>query len=285
MNNIIIMLKGAALGIAFVVPGFSGGTMAVILKIYDKLLNAISLNVKKLKDNFVFLLVLVIGMMIGIFATSFGLSWLFEHYPAATKLTLVGIVIGSLPMIWKECTAQQKFRPVSLIPLILAFGIMIMMFLLENSDKTNTVQTELNAGLAVKLFFGGIISAVSMVIPGISGSLMLTIMGLYETATTAVKELNIALIIPIGAGAVVGILTGAKIISILLNKFRQGTYAVIIGLIVGSLLTIFPRNFSFDKEGIIGVVLLVIGAAIPIVFEKIPSGNKSSDKITSQKND
>ena len=222
MKNFITALKGAALGTAFVIPGFSGGTMAVILKIYDRLLDAISLNIEKLKKNFGFILFLVIGMAAGVFATAVGLSWLFENHPVPTALTLTGIVVGSLPMIWKECTSESKFKPLNIIPFLIAFAVMVVMFFIENADTAEAaVQTDFSFVLALKLAAGGFIAAISMVIPGISGSLMLTIMGMYETSITAVKDLNIALIAPVGIGAVVGILSGAKIISLLLKKFRQ----------------------------------------------------------------
>ncbi|MDO5148205.1 MAG: DUF368 domain-containing protein [Oscillospiraceae bacterium] len=278
MKNFITALKGAALGTAFVIPGFSGGTMAVILKIYDRLLDAISLSIEKLKKNFGFILFLVIGMAAGVFATAVGLSWLFENHPVPTALTLTGIVIGSLPMIWKECTSESKFKPVNIIPFLIAFAVMIVMFLIENNGTAeNAVQTDFSLILALKLAAGGFIAAISMVIPGISGSLMLTIMGMYETSITAVKDLNIALIAPIGIGAVAGILSGAKIISLLLKKFRQSTYSVIIGLIVGSLLTIFPSDFSLNAEGIIGIVLGIVGFIIPILFDKM-SAKKETEK-------
>ena len=278
MKNFITALKGAALGTAFVIPGFSGGTMAVILKIYDRLLDAISLNIEKLKKNFGFILFLVIGMAAGVFATAVGLSWLFENHPVPTALTLTGIVVGSLPMIWKECTSESKFKPLNIIPFLIAFAVMAVMFFIENADTAETaVQTDFSFVLALKLAAGGFIAAISMVIPGISGSLMLTIMGMYETSITAVKDLNIALIAPVGIGAVVGILSGAKIISLLLKKFRQSTYSVIIGLIVGSLLTIFPSDFSFNSEGIIGIVLGIIGFIIPILFDRM-SAKKETEK-------
>ena len=278
MKNFITALKGAALGTAFVIPGFSGGTMAVILKIYDRLLDAISLSIEKLKKNFGFILFLVIGMAAGVFATAVGLSWLFENHPVPTALTLTGIVVGSLPMIWKECTSESKFKPLNIIPFLIAFAVMVVMFFIENADTAEAaVQTDFSFVLALKLAAGGFIAAISMVIPGISGSLMLTIMGMYETSITAVKDLNIALIAPVGIGAVVGILSGAKIISLLLKKFRQSTYSVIIGLIVGSLLTIFPSDFSFNSEGIIGIVLGIIGFIIPILFDKM-SAKKETEK-------
>ncbi len=277
MKNIITVLKGAALGMAFVIPGFSGGTMAVILKIYDQLLNAISLSIAKLKKNIFFLIFLGIGMVAGVFATAVGLSWLFDNHPVPTSLALTGIVVGSLPAIWKECTSEKKFNPVNIIPFVLAFAVMVVMFFFENAEMAEkAAQTEFSPALAVKLAAGGFVAAVSMVIPGLSGSLMLTIMGMYETTIGAVKDLNFALIIPVGVGAVIGILSGAKIISVLLRKFRQGTYAVIIGLIVGSLLTIFPSDFRADAEGITGIVLAVIGFIIPILFEKLPADKSRS---------
>ena len=107
---------------------------------------------------------------------------------------------------------------------------------------------------------------------------MLTIMGMYETTITAVKDLNIALIAPIGIGAVIGILTGAKVISILLKKFKQGTYAVILGLIAGSVLTIFPSDFRLNADGIIGIILAIIGFIIPVLFDRISSGKETEKK-------
>ncbi|MBP1565937.1 MAG: DUF368 domain-containing protein [Oscillospiraceae bacterium] len=278
MKNVITVIKGMALGMAFVIPGFSGGTMAVILKIYNQLLNAISLNIEKLKKNIGFLLTLGVGLLLGIFGTSVILSSLFENFPVPTKLTLVGIVLGSLPMIWKEGTSERSFKPVNIIPFLLAFGVMVIMFFLENADAAQVaIETEFSMGLAVKLFFGGIVAALSMIIPGISGSLMLTIMGLYETAITAIKDLNIALIIPVGLGAVIGVLAGAKLISVLLSKFKQGTYAIIIGLIVGSLLTIFPSDFSFNTQGIVGIILGIVGIFIPVFFEKVLAPKTSEE--------
>jgi len=275
MENLFTALKGIALGMAFVIPGFSGGTMAVILKIYDKLLDAISLNLKKLKKNLPFIIALGLGMAVGVFLTAVALKFLFENYPVATNLTLTGIVVGSLPMIWKECTSEAKFKPVNIIPFILALAVMVVMFFIKRSEPVEAVaQTEFSIGLALKLAAGGMIAAVSMVIPGISGSLMLTIMGLYETTITSVSDRNFALIIPIGIGAVIGVLAGAKIISILLGRFKQGTYAVIIGLIVGSLLTIFPSDFRFNTQGIVGIILGIIGFILPIAFDRIESKNK-----------
>lgn len=269
MDKIITALKGMALGVAFVIPGFSGGTMAVILKIYDKLLDAISLNIQKLKKNIGFLLALGVGILLSIFITSVVLTKLFDTFPVATKMTLVGIVIGSLPMIWKEATSESSFKPVNVIPFLLSLGVMIMMFIIDNSGTAESaVETKFNFVLALKLFAGGIVAAFSMIIPGISGSLMLTIMGIYETATEAISTLNFALIIPIGLGAVVGILAGAKLISMLLSKFRQGTYALILGLIVGSILAIFPAEFKFNAEGIISIILGIVGIFTPWLLEK-----------------
>ena len=133
MDKIITALKGMALGLAFVIPGFSGGTMAVILKIYDKLLDAISLNIQKLKKNIGFLLALGVGILLSIFITSVVLTKLFDNFPVATKMTLVGIVIGSLPMIWKEATSESSFKLVNIILFLLSLVVMIVMFIIYKS--------------------------------------------------------------------------------------------------------------------------------------------------------
>lgn len=268
MKHLFTSLKGIALGIAFVIPGFSGGTMAVILKIYDRLLDAISLNLKKIKKNIGFLLMLALGMVIGVLGASFGLSFLFEEYPVPTKIFLIGIIIGSMPMIWHECTKEEKLKPVNIIPFVVTMGIMVGMYFLYGAELTTSAQRDFSIVLAVKLILGGAVAAISMVIPGISGSLMMTVMGLYETLITAIKELNLPLLIPAGIGIVVGLLGGAKIISVLLKKFRQPTYTAIMGLVLGSIFTIFPQEFSLNFQGIISIPIFAVGVAIPLLFDR-----------------
>ena len=280
INSLLVILKGALLGIAFVIPGFSGGTMAVILKIYDKLIDIVSLNLKKIKENLkaniIFTALLAVGAIIGVLATSFGLSALFEHFPVPTGCFFAGVVIGSLKPLWKECAGKEKFRRINIIPLVAAAAFMVGMFIVDITlnGGSDTVQTSLTPVLAVKMFFGGIVAAVAMVVPGVSGSLMMTIMGLYQTLITAIKDFNIPILIFAGIGILVGLVGGARIIALLFKKARQATYAAIIGLIAGSVLSVFPfSSFALDMQGIIGIILIPVGIALPILCDRLsPEG-------------
>ena len=124
MNYILLALKGIAIGIANAVPGVSGGTIAVIVKIYDKMLEAITPNIKKLIKNLPFLMPVGVGMLIGVLAAAKLLGFLFDEYNVPTQMFFVGVVIGSMPMIYKECTGEKKLSAVCIAPF--AAGLLVM---------------------------------------------------------------------------------------------------------------------------------------------------------------
>ena len=262
-NWLILALKGAAVGIADAVPGVSGGTIAFILKIYDRLLDAIALHPKKLIKNLPFLIPLGIGVAAGVFCASKVLGFLFENHNVPTQMFFMGIIIGSLPTVYKECHSAGKFRPVHIIPFVLAFaGIILFNSLKEGSASAG------DSPVAIILMTAA--AAAAMIMPGLSGALVLKILGGYEGAITAVSELDIAALIFYAIGAAIGLLAAAKIISILLAKCKTGTYCAIIGLIVGSIPAIYPKGFSFgNAEGIISAVIFIAGIALPLAMEFI----------------
>lgn len=260
-NWIILALKGAAVGIADAVPGVSGGTIAFILKIYDRLLDAIDLNPKKLIKNLPFIIPLGIGIVIGIFCASRVLGFLFEYHNVPTQMFFMGIIIGSLPAVYRECRSAGKFRPVHILP----FGIALAGIVLFNSLKEGSAQT---GDSPVAIILMTVAAAAAMIMPGLSGALVLKILGGYEGAITAVSSLDIVTLLYYAIGAVIGLLGAAKVISILLARCKTGTYCAILGLIIGSLPAIYPKEFSLGSaDGIIAVFVFVAGAALPLVME------------------
>lgn len=262
----MLFLKGIVVGIANIIPGVSGGTMAVILGIYDELINAISLSIEKLKKNWKFILCIGAGMGVGILVLANILSFLFENYNVATQFFFIGLILGSLPLVWSITVSDRKFKPINVIPFILMLGVMIIMFIIKPAE--NAVQTVISVRLFIELVIAGFVGAVAMIIPGISGSFMIKVLGHYETMQKAISDLNIVILIPLAIGIVIGLLVGAKIISILLKKFKQGIYAGILGLIVGSVLVIYPQEFSFKADIIPAVIALAVGAVIPLLMSK-----------------
>ena len=272
MNYIILALKGIAIGIANAVPGVSGGTIAVITKIYDKLLAAITPNIKKLIKNLPFLIPVGIGMALGILIAARILGFLFEEYNVPTQLFFVGVVIGSIPMIYKECTSEKKLSVVCIAPFAAGLFVMAAMAFLSPAESSGSGSLDVVSG--IMLFISAVFSAAAMIIPGISGALIMKVFGAYDMIIAAVNALDFPVLLIFAAGAVVGIFAAAGIITSLLKKFRRGTYCLIGGLIIGSIPSIFPSNFTLDVQGIIGIVMLAVGIAVPMLTE-LPTKRKA----------
>lgn len=280
-DKLILALKGVAIGIGNAIPGVSGGTIAVVTKIYDKLIESIVPNIKKLIKNMPFLIPVGIGMAAGIFLTAVVLDYFFETYYVPTQLFFMGLIIGSVPTVYRECKKDSKrIRPVNLVPFFA--GAVFMIFLLFTGEGGSLFsESSALAFRDVALYaVMGFVAAVTMVIPGVSGSMVMKIFGAYDSIISAVADLNIPVIIAVGIGAVVGIFAAVRVIDIVLKKFHQGTYCLILGLIAGSLCHIYPADFRFNAHGIVGIILLLLGIAVPFLTE-LPSKikNSKSEKI------
>lgn len=286
MKHLLNILKGVVIGIANAIPGVSGGTMMVIMNVFDKLLGCVTLKVKVIKENLAFLITIFLGAGIGVLLSAKVLDVLFESEFASvpTQFFFMGVVIGSLPMIFREVTAKSKFKPINIIPLIIGTGLIVGVTLLTNVAGENEVAKELSPSMFVYLLLVAAVSAAAMLMPGLSGSLVMLILGAYETVITAVGELNILMLIPVALGVVIGLVVCAKLITICLKKFYQGTYCLILGLIVGSLYAIYPvGEFSLQGEkltqGLVSIGVLVVGIAIPLLMEMISKKYKAKDEI------
>ena len=268
MDFIRLIVIGVILGVANVIPGVSGGTLAVVFNIYDRLINVITLNVKKILSEWKFILPLVVGMGLGIILFSKAITFLFEHYPVQTNWFFIGIILGSIPMIAKRLMAASKASssdarkiPVSAIVCgVLALAVMAIMTYANVAESGAPIQTELTPVLAVKLFIGLACATIAMIIPGISGSFLMLVVGIYSTVIAAISDFNIPLLIPAVIGGVVGLLGGAKLVRFLMEKVPAQTYGAIMGLVLGSILVIFPGFGGFAT-----LVTSLLAAAVGFV--------------------
>lgn len=268
MQYIITFIKGIVIGIADAVPGVSGGTMAVVLKIYDQLLDVITLNLKKLKANWKFILPLGIGVVLGILVAAKALAFLFDQYSVPTNLFFMGVVLGSVPMIFREATAGTRFTTKNLLPVLVGIAVLVGVFLLNRTDDSASYYTTINPSLFGYLILVLAISTIAMIIPGISGSFMMMVFGVFQTIMHAINSMNFAILLPCVIGGLIGLFGGAKIISYLLKRYHNLVYLVILGMVLGSLYAIFPRGFSFNAQGIVGIGMFIVGVALPIVTDK-----------------
>ncbi len=273
MKYFINFLKGMIIGIANIIPGLSGGTMAISVGVYEKLINTIGNFFKKFKETFkenmIFLIPIGIGAVVGVVGFSKLLDFLLNNYKMPTQFAFIGLILGSFPLIFKNAN-KNGFKKSYLIPCVITLVIGLVLTILEKTGVTGaTVNSfDLNFVNIILLFFYGFIAAGTMVIPGLSGSFMLLLLGVYGAILSAVSSLNIPILIPFGIGVMAGILVCAKVIDLLLNKFYGHTYYAIIGFIIGALPAIYP-GFAFNLMGIISIITLILGFVASYMFSKL----------------
>jgi putative membrane protein len=269
-------VTGVIMGIATWVS-VGGGTIAIILKIYDDLLNAVTLNIKKLIKNMPLLLPVVGGMVVGIAIAAVIISnFLDIYFPVQTKMFFFGIVLGSIPIFYKEAVKVEKLKPLDIIPFIIGAALIILLWLYQLRTEAAGTAVAVASGLSIitviKLVLGGIVTAAAMVLPGLSGSAMMLVLGIYYMLTDAIAHPleNLPLLAIFGISLIVGIFASAKPIAWLLAHKRKVTYCVIGGFVIGSLPSLFPyASFLFDISGIVGIVVMLIAIPLPTLLEKI----------------
>ncbi len=258
------LLCGAVVGVANIIPGVSGGTMAVVLGVYQKMLEVMGL--KNIRRNIPFLIPFGVGAVAGILAFSRAIEFLLGSYPVATNFVFLGLILGSVPMIWGKMTEKSRsFRLLS----VAAFLVMLALMLWMNSATLGNpdVITEVDVGIALWLAAVGAVSSFSMILPGVSGSFVMLLLGAYPTVLAAISRFDFFVLIPAGCGIVIGLLAGSRLVSWLLERFPQATYCGIMGLIVGSLPGIYP-GFTLNGEGIIAVLLMAAAMLFTLWFAK-----------------
>lgn len=254
---------GIILGIANVIPGVSGGTMAVVFGVYERLIAVITPNIKKILAQWTFWLPLFAGTGIGIILFSRVITFLFEHYPLQTNWFFIGIIAGSIPMICNririEAKSQSPAPKISIIICaIITFVIMLITLFLRPDEGGQTIYTMISAKLFLMLFCGAALAAIAMIIPGISGSFLMLVIGIYSTVIAAVSSLNIPLLIPVALGVLAGLLGGAGLIRILMARVPTQTYGAILGLVAGSIPVIYP-GFGSVTTAIVSIICAAIG--------------------------
>ena len=274
MKNIILAIKGFFIGLANIIPGVSGGTLALTLGIYEKLIGCISHFFKNLKENIKFILPIGIGAVIAILSLSHLISFCLDNYVLPTILFFIGAILGGLPMLIKKVNGH-KITISNIIIFLITSGIIILLLFL-NSETEVSFQN-MNIIDYLLLFVVGVVASATMVIPGVSGSAVLMTIGYYKPILDIVKNLtdfsslgsNLAILIPFGLGVLVGILLIAKVLEFLFKNFEVKTYYGVLGFIVASIISIIYQNlvinanfvFSFGSL-IIGIILYILGFVV-----------------------
>lgn len=271
------ILKGMVIGIANIIPGVSGGTMMVSMGIYDKLIHCITHLFSEFKKSVLFLLPIAIGMVIAIIASSMGLEYLFENFPIQTNLLFIGLIVGGLPAICKNVKGNS-IKIGHIIAGLLFFALVVGMAVMGETEG-NAANLSFNLINVIKLFGVGVIASATMVIPGVSGSMVLLLMGYYNPILGAINDFIRALVafdmdgilqgcgilIPFGIGVVAGVFAIAKLVEIIFAKFPLYAYWAIIGLIVASPIAIIAMG-TFPAVTALSVVTGILALALGFVI-------------------
>ena len=281
MKNILLVIKGFIMGIANIIPGVSGGTLALTLGIYEDFIGAISHFFRNIKKHVKFLLPIFIGILLSVITMSNVISTCFDQYPIPTTLFFMGLVIGGIPMLLKRVkNTKEKKQVSSYVIALITFSIVMIMAFSEQifgSGLGNVSFSNMAVFDYVILFFVGLIAAATMIIPGVSGSLVLMLLGYYLPIIGVLKELtkfenlgpNLLVAFVFGVGVLVGIVAISKVIEFLLEKFEAKTFFGVIGFILASVIAI-PVSVYHEvgtivfsvPQGILGVLFLAIGIIV-----------------------
>ena len=276
VDYIKLFFKGVFMGIADAMPGVSGGTIALLLGIYEELISTISgLNfslITKLKNNGFksfwkslngdFLLTLVLGIGISLILFVKISANLLSSHPLYVWSFFLGLILATVFVIYKLIESWNLVNIISTL-LMIAFSILLTSDSLNISDDTNLFY----------ILICGIIASSAMILPGISGSLILVILGVYKILVEALDNLDVKIITSFTVGAVIGVISFSKILKWLFKNYKSLAYSIMLGLVIGSIEKIWPWNKSFSLELsnldlFVSISLVILGFIIVFLLEK-----------------
>ena len=295
-QNIALLLKGMAMGVAELVPGVSGGTIAFVAGIYEEFISSLNqINLKTLKlwrtDGFLnfwkqlngnFLAVLLVGMLLSIFSFSKIIGWLLENKPILLWSFFFGLVLASVLIVGKSIK-KWNFTTVLLL-VVAAIGAYFI----------TTLPPSQNSESLPFLFLSGAVAICAMILPGISGAFILVLLGSYKTILEAVDQRDFKVILTVGLGTIFGLLTFSKVLKWMFEHYKNITLAILTGFILGSLNKIWPWKkvletriigkkiiiidenispFSFDGDNqiIFAIIAAILGFSLIFILEKVAS--------------
>ncbi len=271
LENLILILKGFILGIANIIPGVSGGTLAMTMGIYEDIIKSISSILKTPKKSLKLLLYLGIGAALSILILSKLLNYTLTNYAFATTLFFIGLIVGGFPLLLKKAKGH-KIRVGYLLSFLSTTSLVIILRLLQRTENTVSLNN-VSLFTMIILLLVGMLAASTMVIPGVSGSFVLMLIGFYKPILNTISNItkinllghNLLILVPFGIGVLLGIVLTAKLIEYLLKKYEIYTYYGIYGFILASILVLILNVYNKATgmpEVVIGILLVLLGTFI-----------------------
>ena len=264
--------KGASIGVAMIIPGVSGGTLAVLLNIYDKLVGSISNIFKDFKNSIKVLFPILLGAVVAVIAMYFPLKFALKHAPFPTVMLFAGLMIGSCPKIFKD-GAKNGFKKLDILSIALPLILVIGICFIPNLGSAD-LSKDMPAYGYFLLILIGMVASCALVVPGVSGSMLLLILGYYNEILDTVSLLktnfghSVLVLLLLAAGIVIGFFSIAKLMKFLLNKFPRATNWAIIGFVAGSIPAIFityNNNFPEFVYSSLSVAHIAVGCVLCVL--------------------
>ncbi len=280
MKNMILIIKGFIIGISNIIPGVSGGTLMMSLGVFEDVIESVSHFFKNKKKHFMFLLYIFIGAILSIVLMSRVITYSLDNFKLPTIIFFVGLILGGLPMLISN-VKSEKPKLINFIIFTITFSIVII-FSLLSSNSANISFTNMNLFSYILLCLVGLVAAVSMVVPGLSGSFMLILFGYYEPLMNTIKDFtsfnniisNGIILFVFGIGVLLGIFIMIKAIEYLLNKYKVNTYYGILGFVVSSIYAILNTMYIDGFIASMGHVLCAVVLFIVGFFISFKLGEK-----------
>lgn len=245
-----------------ILPGISSGVLMVSFGMYEKLVDSLLNFFKDIKKNAKLLFPIILGGCIGIILFGNLLKMLLSNYEVETKFLFIGLILGGIPTLLKTANSKKGFRLHYAIYSIISFSITIVLICLENTIRYNNI-ISMNF---LYLTFAGFIMSIGVVVPGISSTVLLMILGVYNIYLMAVSEINLYILLPMGLGLIIGGYIFLKLIKYCLDNFHIQTYYSIIGFVLGSIIILYP-GLQFNTSGLISLICFSVGLYVSKISE------------------
>lgn len=278
-DDVIFILKGAMIGVSTLIPGASGGTMAIILGVYDRLIHSVSSFMKDKRGNLLFLLKIGAGTAIGMLLFSRIIDFGLKHFYFPMIALFLGMICGGIPVLLQRAKSAVS-RKRDYVYSLLGFAIALSM-MLQPPELVNVAQTE-GVLSFVYLTAVGVVVSIALVLPGISASFMLLALGMYDTVfLEAIQTLNLAFLLPMGVGLLLGSVCTAKVLEKVMDRYPRKTYLLILGFIAGSVVNEIIKQTNDDRwppdpaAAVFSVVAVVAGFALIYLINRLSRGGKA----------
>ena len=276
---VLRFLKGIIVGIGGIAPGLSGSVLLIIFGMYRQTLDALSSLLKDFKKNIRFLLPLVAGMILGVLAFSKVVDFCLNHYEMPTRFCFLGLIVGTLPMVWEE-VKKEGFSKRYYLVIALAAGLGIWFF----TANPNAFPQITHPNLLQKIILGAAV-ALTAIVPGVDPAVFLSTLGLYETYVTALATLDIGILLPMLIGVAAGAVTVSAVMSALFRKVYTATFSVIFGIFLSMIPNMLTENCRLGFNGVsaLSLLLAALGFLVSWYLGDMEEANRKLKKVLGRK--